>query len=247
MVLGLLLTWLLLAGSGASKPITNVINDVTDVVNPPPTQQPLMPQPTTGWAITEGSGIGLQADGTNLPAIPLATPTVAFPVGPAGCGTGPGTPSCAQTSWVSYVELNTAPLPLNGTLTLSYTITASPDAVFNNDSRNNTGCNPPWPAMSLIIHRAGDQGLSPAQDTWRLFSTQRAQITPGSGTLSIPLTAANWIGVMGATPAEADFEATLAGVGSIGIGFGGGCFAAHGVAMKAGTGAFTANGFAATP
>jgi hypothetical protein len=133
--------------------------------------------------------------------------------------------NCASASicWDSYVEHPAA--GISGNLTLSWTISGNP--VFVNDRPGNNCPGPYAPAaLSLLFRSPG-----------RFFSAQALEtpLAVGSFGMSVPLTADKWINVDGGTfnPAAAT---------SIGFGLGGACFAAHGVAVSAGTATFTIQG-----
>jgi hypothetical protein len=186
--------------------------------------QPLLPQPAIGWAITEGSGIGQQPNGMILPIVPLAAPMFALPQ----CAS-------ASTCWISYVEYASGPI-VGGNLVLDYTIAGS-NPVFVNDSPGNT-CQPPNPAISLLIHQRGDTGLW----NWgRIFSAQRSPLALGSAALKVPLVDSAWIGVDG-TIAPGQVALQMVQAQSIGFVLGGGCFAGHGVAVSSGSALLTING-----
>jgi hypothetical protein len=69
---------------------------------------------------------------------------------------------------------------------------------------------------------------------------------------TVSLDPSNWIGVYGQTgngsaTALAAFKATIANMGDIGLVFGGGCFAGHGVYLDAGSATFNLLGIAIKP
>jgi len=124
----------------------------------------------------------------------------------------------ASTCWDSYVEHPAAGIA--GNLVLSWTISGNP--VFVNDSPNNT-CGGPA-SLSLLFRSGGGRFFS-------LFALQTT-LAVGSFSMSVPLTADQWINQDGAAfnPAAAT---------SIGFVLGGGCFSGHGVAVSAGTATLT--------
>jgi len=140
-------------------------------------------------------------------------------------------PQCASAStcWISYVEKHTGTaLTGKDSLLLSYEITGD-NTSFVNDSPNNT-CGGP-PALSLLIHQIGDTGFAPSM---RWFSQERQALAVGRVSWAVPLLLSKWINVNGQSTDQAGFDMALAAQGSIGLVFGGGCFAGHGVAVSAG-------------
>jgi hypothetical protein len=195
--------------------------------NPTPTP---MAQPTAGWAITHWGQNGM----VQYNLIPLAAPSFALPQ----CAS-------AMTCWVSYVEMHTGIALMGSSLKLSYTITGN-SPTFVNDRPNNT-CDPVQnpPALSLLIHRADDLGHSPQYDSYRWFvkSSFRVPLALGDFSSEVPLTVDKWINVMGQSTDAAGFAAALVNSGSVGLGLGGGCFAAHGIAVSQGNATLTVNSF----
>jgi hypothetical protein len=184
-----------------------------------------MPIPAAGWAITQSSLVAYPG------MVPLPSPSFAFP-------------SCAsaQQCWISYVEMAwKTPLTNTPSITLNYTITGS-NPTFVNDTPHNSAatCRSPA-ALVLLIHQAGDYGTLPAYQSYRWFSAQRMELTLGAIERTIPLTLPNWINVNGQSTDSAGFAQALANPGSLGIGLGGGCFAAHGVAVSQGSATLTIN------
>jgi hypothetical protein len=196
--------------------------------NPTPPLQTLLPIPTSGWAITQSS---LVPEGQ---MVPLGSPSFAFPQ----CAS-------ASTCWISYVELAyTTPLA-GSALRLDYEIVATPGTVFLNDSPGNT-CTPNTPTLSLLIHHGPDTGLAPGQDQNRWFSLPRAVLAVGSNSLVVPLQENSWQTDYNDGNA-AGWSAAIANPSSIGIGLGGGCFVAHGVATPNGVAQLNVLGYQVVP
>jgi len=124
-------------------------------------------------------------------------------------------PNCAsaQQCWISYVEMAwKTQLTNSPSVTLNYTITGS-NPMFVNDTPHNKAAACRSPAtLVLLIHQIDDHGTLP-----------------------------NWINVNGQSTDSAGFAQALANPGSLGIGLGGGCFAAHGVAVSQGSATLTIN------
>jgi hypothetical protein len=169
--------------------------------------------------------------------VPLASPSFAFP-------------SCAsaQQCWISYVEMSwKTPLTNSPSVTLNYTITGL-NPTFVNDTHDNLAAPCRSPAtLVLLIHAAGDYGTLPVYRSYRWFSAQRMDLALGTTERTIPLTLPNWINVNGQSTDSAGFAQALANPGSLGIGLGGGCFAAHGVAVSQGSATLTINSLGVGP
>ena len=106
---------------------------------------------------------------------------------------------------------------------------------------NNTCTNPA--AVRLFIQRQGDT-LEVDHEFYRWWSKAAAKLTAGTVTLTVPLMPDQWLSVLGKAGdvdqiATAAFRAALQNVGNIGMTFGGGCFAGHGVNSSGGTARFS--------
>lgn len=115
--------------------------------------------------------------------------------------------------------------PMSGSITIEYEVAWSDGAqlVGPPDPKNN--CD--WPAhFSLYVQRQGDQGTASYQ-AFRWFSTFQT-IRPGSYTLTLPLTTEHFSDVFSGRDQGA-LDAALAQPQAVGLTFGVGCFAGHGV------------------
>jgi hypothetical protein len=132
-------------------------------------------------------------------------------------------------------------------VTLNYTIAGS-NPTFVNDTPHNSAvpCRSSA-SLVLLIHEAGDYGMLPAYQSYRWFSAQRIELALGTIERTIPLTLASWINVNGQSMDSDGFAQALATPGSLGIGLGGGCFAAHGVAVSQGSSTLTINSLGVDP
>jgi len=184
-----------------------------------------MPIPASGWAITESSLVAYPR------TVPLASPSFVFP----RCAS-------AQQCWISYVEMAwKTPLTNSPSVTLNYTITGSNPTFVNNTPHNTTPpCGPPA-TLVLLIHEAEDYGTLPVYQSYRWFSAQRTELALGTFERTVPLMPPNWFNINGLSMDSAGFADALANPGSLGIGLGGGCFAAHGVAVSQGSATLTIN------
>jgi len=176
---------------------------------PPPSQLPLTLGPGVSWAVTQGSSPHALTNGV------LVFQQCAVQ--------SDGTQPC----WDSYVQVDYAiDLTWAHSITLDYEITGNAP-VFLHSSPGNT-C--PGPAtLVLLLERSNDSALT--IPTYRLFSMPSA-IPLGLGKVSytVSMDAPGWINVQG----QSNMGDTLANVARLGFGLGGGCFAAHGVALSEG-------------
>ncbi len=193
--------------------------------NSPPGPAPVNPpfhgaiSPQAPWTITQSSSPRALSNGS-----------FAF----QGCAN-------AQTCWDSYVEV---PLPVsilgNSIYSLTYTITG--DATWVNDSSGNT-CGGP-PSLTLLLHRQGDlMALVPG---FRYFSLMNLMVPLAVGTTTITNAVGDpskWVsadGSNGSANPQLYIDA-ITHLASVGFGLGGGCFAAHGVAVNNGSATFQIN------
>lgn len=180
---------------------------------PPPVNPPFSGSLPTNWAITRGS--------------------------PGTVGTFGGNfnfPQCAsaQTCWISYdevplvVRLNEAQ-----TYTVQYTIYGD-NPVFVHDTKDNT-CGGPS-SLTLLLRRQGDIDVAPYGRFFSISSFGKPLVL-GSDVISVPVITANWQAAQVVMDAG-QFSDALLHLGSVGVVFGGGCFAGHGVAVSSGSAAF---------
>lgn len=205
---------LLLAGcGGGSSPPPVVI--IPPIIQPPPIT------PGTPWQVTAASSpmtVGLDN----------GIPYIDFPV----CGD-------PKTCHISYVEEDrSAALTGYASVTLTYSIVGNAP-VFDGHSNADNNCEPNVPHVLIILRQTGDNGSGQGPFAfYRWFSTQDAQpLALGDHTLTVPLTVDRWTPVFSSTPEAnaAGYATALANMGKWGFGFGGGCFAAHGVAVTFGS------------
>jgi hypothetical protein len=208
--------------------------------NPTPIPTPL----GNGWSIRYSPSMPSQArDNGN------GTFSFDFPVGGA-CPqpmppfvpfNGDGSP-CHHVDYVTRT-----PIQLSNSVTLTYTVTGNP--VFGSDTNTNEvsngGGSPPH--VTFIIDAStsgGDPGLTQGWLRWYAVPAG-GSLTPGTHTVTMPLTFANWGDAGGATPGTAaQFNAVLASFDSIGFCLGGGAYAqCHGLYLKSGSATFTINSF----
>lgn len=126
-------------------------------------------------------------------------------------------------------------------IVLEYDITMTGSPVFEYRTADNS-CDSPKANVSLYFQRKGDN-LSGEGDyaNYRFWSRPLlSELKAGPGTLVVPLMADQWINVWGQHTA---ITTALANLQAIGMTFGGGCFAGHGVFVTGGTAKFTAKSF----
>jgi hypothetical protein len=104
-----------------------------------------------------------------------------------------------------------------------------------------TGCNEAAD-FRPILERQGDM-LSASQEFYRWWSSDKVKLVADGRihTLSVPLTPDRWGSVFGknGTQAPTEFATSLQNLMGVGITFGGGCFAGHGVYVTGGKARFT--------
>jgi hypothetical protein len=95
-------------------------------------------------------------------------------------------------------------------------------------------------SVTVMLERAGDDL---AHDLWRWYAIgSKVFLAPGQFTVIVPLDVSDWDNVNGSytlAEREAGFADVLANLGKVGVVFGGGCCAGHGVDVSNGTARFT--------
>ena len=168
-----------------------------------------------------------------------------------------GIPVFIDAAGRSYFTFGTVPSPavnyltrpvdnVSGSISMSYTITTTGAPVFDYRTNPNNTCGPGFPGtVRLFIQRQGDDmsAVGPMAQ-YRYWSADGvATLAPGSTTLTATLEPSRWTDVSGKSGAElpAAFADALRYAGRVGVTFGGGCFAGHGVFVTGGTATFTIN------
>lgn len=129
---------------------------------------------------------------------------------------------------------------IGGTMTLSYSIEASPDAVFVAADGGSAG------RIALYFQRRGDSWSGRGKyAAYRWWSSNRPTLKPGTWSLSVPLDRAAWIPVTSSRHATAAaFGKAAAKAARVGFTFGGAGNAGHGVCLTSGTASFRVVSFA---
>jgi len=129
--------------------------------------------------------------------------------------------------------------PLAGAISVTYKIETTGAPVF--DYRTNIGntCGDGFPGTVTLYFQMGNDWTS---EFGRWFATARAQeLQEGAHTVEVPMDPALWVSVYGKRGSDfpTEFNSAAGTGGSIGMVFGGGCFAGHGVFVTGGTARFT--------
>jgi hypothetical protein len=148
-------------------------------------------------------------------------------------------PKCGKGS-VHYVTKRIDG-PLSGTVTLTYSIEASADAVFTASDGGGAG------RIALHFQRSGDNWSARGKYAgYRWYSGNRPLVASGEHTISIPLGLAQWGAVLASGRTQALFDAARQRAYRIGFTFGGASNAGHGVCLESGTARFTIKAFTVT-
>jgi hypothetical protein len=116
-------------------------------------------------------------------------------------------------------------VPMAGAITIEYEVEMSGGARLVGPPDPKNTCD--WPAhFSLYVQRQGDQGTA-SYAVFRWFSTFQT-ITPGAHRIVVPLTTEHFSDVFAGRDAGA-FEVALRAPQAVGLTFGAGCFAGHGL------------------
>lgn len=149
-------------------------------------------------------------------------------------------------SSVNYVTASYGPSTAPSQMvSVTFTISTTGNPVFNyqlGDPQNT--CN--YPAhVRLFLERSDDDMSSEFYRWWsNPVSYELAATRDGAVTLSAPLSPHDWSSVLGRFGDEDQdtingFNSALAHLGNVGMTYGGGCFAGHGVNVSGGTARFT--------
>lgn len=178
---------------------------------------------------TDGAGVvTLSKNDTSAGHFAMPPEGSTFVIKPCG-------PTIERADGIHYV---TKGLGSGGTIagvpamTLTYTI-AGDGVVVPTEGTN--------PRLALYFQRKGDDwSASGKYAAYRWYSRVRSELTPGTHTISIPLTRDQWTPVVSSTyNTDANFEAAKASPRRIGFVFGGSVGAGHGVCTTSGTATFT--------
>jgi len=131
---------------------------------------------------------------------------------------------------------------LAGTMTLTYRVEASPDAVFIAADGATAG------RIALHFQRKDDNWTAYGKYAgYRWYSRSRPLVVPGEGFISVPLDLANWGAVLTSGYTQSLFDDAKRRVARVGFTFGGAGNAGHGVCLTSGTAKFVIESFTITP
>ena len=209
---------------------------------------PVPAPPPAGGAISMAASAWVFQFGAAVPANPIQTRAGWYFDFPADCAINPtlGYKQCS----VNYLVTGFGGTIADGkTISMNYQIDVTGSPVFNYLINPNNTCGSGSPGtVRLYFQQVGDNlSGNGTYEFYRWFSTP-ATLAPGSNTLSVVLAGAHWISVYGKAgndpAAAAGFAAAIANIANIGMVFGGGCFASHGVNIQgSGTARFTVNSY----
>lgn len=137
---------------------------------------------------------------------------------------------------------------LSHSISVSYAIDVSPDAVFDYRTNPNNTCGPGFPGHTMpYFHKANDPQMTDEFGRWFAWGYKKDLIGGSFGIDAVFSDPAKWISVYGKNGADypVQFQAALGSIAEVGMVFGGGCFAGHGVFVTGGTATMTATAFIA--
>ena len=221
--LGTALLWLLLIGCGS------------------PNQQPSSrgSQSAPGWSILYSPG---------MPSRPTA----------GGSGTwyfdfpsDPNYPACVSNpdtvcNSVNYV-INSYSGPATHSVSMTFQIVTTGVPTFNYIMETDNTC-VTAATVRLFLERKNDDLSQEFYRWWANPMVYDLQPTSGDVTMTVPLTPDQWSSVYGKVGNQnattlAGFQDALTNLGDVGMTFGGGCFAGHGVNVSGGTARFALIGY----
>jgi hypothetical protein len=159
---------------------------------------------------------------------------------PRSCGKQP---DCS----VHYVSARVSGIRPKESVSASFTVTASADAMFNCllIPKNPEGYDPSAPphVVLMLEHTGDDQEMT--KEFWRYFAYRdRVALKSGTYNVTVPLTPSRWVDVLG-KPGDSKMSDTLNNLGDVAVVFGGCGYAGHGVQMQQGAARFALNSFSA--
>ena len=158
-------------------------------------------------------------------------------------------PACVTESNVYCKSVNYVLTSYTGpalqSVTMTFKVEASENTTFNaglspDNLNSNTGCTDPA-EVTLMVQQVNDDF---SHEFYRWFATfHPVPLKVGTFTVTVPLTFERWtsVGTGESFTLEqrmAGFRTALSNLGHVGMVFGGGCFAGHGVDVSGGTAQF---------
>lgn len=138
--------------------------------------------------------------------------------------------------------------PLVGRFAMNGEVVASADTVFRYDTNANNTCPGTANTRFYFQRRGDDMSGNGVMQYYRWWATNLLTLAPGPFSIATALEPGNWSSVFGvrgdATPESlAAFNAAKADPIVMGLTFGGGCFAGHGVYISPGSASFAVSRF----
>ena len=131
------------------------------------------------------------------------------------------------------------PITEGKTFSMHYRIEATEGTLFRYDTKPDNTCGPGYPGIVGFYMQAA---TDPVNGRWYLKNEKANTLKAGEFDFSALVSTDVWTGVYPGSYGAA-WSATLANVGAVGVVFGGGCFAAHGVNVSGGTARFTLDSY----
>lgn len=214
---------LLVAGCSGSNPLSSILGGSSSGAPSPPTQ----------WTLWFSPGVSLGGG-----------PSFNFPTWVSSC---PGPTGFNQTCPAVHYLVNAPPAPplVGKTITMKFTITGNnPAWNYNNIEQDGNTCVNPA-NVRFFLQRSGDDWSGTGQFAYYRWWSPSIPLALGTYTLTVPITeAGGWTDVSGDSSAGAgSFDLAANNPSAIGMTFGGGCFAGHGVDLTGGSASFTINSF----
>ncbi len=195
---------------------------------------------------------GCGGGGSQTPATPAAGPPSVWAfqyspgmLSPAANGNGGFTFVFPGVDGVHYLVHGYSGALTQG-LSIQYHIDVGGVPVFDYRTNPNNTCGPGFPGTATLYFQAFNDWNG---EFGRWFAQGYARdLAPGTFEISAPVqTADKWVSVYGKTGVDAvsGWQAAINNVTSVGVVFGGGCFAGHGVFVTGGTATMAATEFTA--
>jgi len=142
-------------------------------------------------------------------------------------------PSCQKVGYI----IQAVYARISGNIRFKFEIVEGGSPIYQHALKADNVCGGPS-TLQLYFQRYGDNGMN---EFGRWWSSTRAVLGPGQQEIVVPLNGEGWSSVYGKFGKDAPlmFADALANVGQIGMTFGGGCFAGHGVNINGGSSHFT--------
>ena len=146
---------------------------------------------------------------------------------PQAYGNGGFTFSFPSTDGVHYLAKPQG-TPLGGAISITYSIDASPGAVFDYRTAADNTCGPGFPGtVTPYVHAANDSAFQSEFGRWFGVGFKQ-ELVAGSFMIGAPFYSdpSLWVSVYGKNGKDylAQFQGALANVAEVGLTFGGGCF-----------------------